>query len=194
MIDEEFGEKLDRFTLDQVRRKANQLVGRAGFTYQDKEDLEQELIARVLQSLRSFDPRRGHRNAFITTVVERYAKNILRNKQAAKRDYRRVSSINVMINIDGETPVELAHLITQRELDARRRRHPRSDLELAELALDVATAIESLPDDLRGLAERCLTRNVSQVAQDTGIPRTTLQRPVREIRQRFEKMDLKNYI
>ncbi len=194
MFHDDYQQKIDRFTRGIIRRKIKQLIGRAGFTRQDWEDLEQDMILRVLQSLRSFDPTQAHRNKFITAVVERYVANILRDKQARKRDHLRITSINVMINITEEGPTELAQTIGQRELDARRGRHPRSDEELAQLVRDMAESISKLPAELRVLAERLKTESVSDIARDMGIPRTTINEIVRRLRWRFGNGGLKNYL
>lgn len=194
MFSDDFNETIDRFTRGIVRRKVQQLIGRAGFTSQDREDLEQQLLARVLESLVSFEPKRAHRNRFITAVVERYVANVLRNKRAAKRDYRRISSLNVTIETGGETAVELAQLIDQQQLDPRHGRHPRSAGELVELVLDVAEVLDDLPHDLRDLAERLKSQTVSQIARETCVPRTTLYESVRRLRRRFERAGLKEYL
>ena len=183
-----------RFEFGVVRRKVRQIIGRAGFQRQDAEWLEQELILRILQSLPAYDPARGHRNPFLTTVVERYVATILRDKQAAKRDCRRISSLNAMIDVPGEGPVELAETIGQRELDAQRGRCARSDEDLAQFVCDIADVVATLPDPLRDLAERLKTQTVSEAARDSGIPRTTLHSRIRSIRQRFEQAALKDYL
>ena len=41
----------DRFIRGIIKRKVGQLIGRAGFTQQDRESLEQDLLARVLEPL-----------------------------------------------------------------------------------------------------------------------------------------------
>ncbi|MGE0769299.1 MAG: sigma-70 family RNA polymerase sigma factor [Hyphomicrobiaceae bacterium] len=194
MFSDDFHEKFDRFTLGIIRRKVKQLITRAGFTPQDREDLEQELFARVLQSLPSFDPGQAHRNKFITAVVERYVANILRDKRAGKRDHRRICSLNITIDVAGEGPIELAETISRRELDARLGGHPRSDEELAQLACDIAEVMGTLPDELRDLAERLRTESVSEIARATGVPRTTLNESVRRLRRRFERAGLKDYL
>jgi hypothetical protein len=70
----------DRFIRGRIKRKVGQLMGRAGFTLQDRESLEHDLLTRVLDSLSKFDPEVGHRNKFVTAVVERHVATILRNK------------------------------------------------------------------------------------------------------------------
>ncbi len=194
MFDDNLNQKIDRFTRGIVRRKVSQIIGRVGFTNQDRSDLEHELILRVLQSLPSFDPGQAHRNVFTTTVVERFVANILRDKQASKRDHRRISSLNVMINITNEGPTELAQTIGQRELDARRNVRPRSDEDLSQLARDLADIIATLPADLRDLAERLKSQTVSEIARDKGVPRTTVNHWVHRLRQRFEQARLRDYL
>lgn len=194
MFSDDFHEKFDRFTLGIIRRKVKQLITRAGFTPQDREDLEQELLARVLQSLPSFDPSRAHRNRFITAVLERFAANILRDKLAGKRDYRRICSLNVTINVADEGPIELAEAISQRELGARLGRRQRSGQELVELALDIADVMSVLPAELQRLAERLKEESVSEIARTMGVPRTTTNESVRRLRRRFERAGLKDYL
>lgn len=184
----------DRFIRGIIRRKVNQLTSRAGFTRQDRDDLEQDLFVRVLQSLPKFDPDQAHLNKFITTVVERYVANILRNKRAEKRDHRRISSLNVMIEITEEGPTELAQTIGDRELDARIGRQRRTEEELAQLALDLADMIATLPESWRTLLELRKTRTMQQAADEMGVPRTTLNDWMRRIRQRFENSGLQDYL
>jgi RNA polymerase sigma-70 factor, ECF subfamily len=174
MIYDDFNEKINRFAHGIIRRKIKQLIGRAGFTKEDRKDLEQELILRLLKSLSSFNPDQAHRNVFTTTVIERYVANILRDKQAEKRDHRRIGSLNVPIDMGDDDVGELADLISQIEYDARRGRQPRSDEDLAQLVQDMAEVLAHLPDDLRELAERLKTQKVAEIARENGIPRTTL--------------------
>jgi hypothetical protein len=110
----------DRFIRGIIKRKVGQLIGREGFTQQDRESLEQDLLARVLDSLSKFDPEVGHRNKFVTAVVERYVANILRDKTADKRDHCRIRSLNVRINVGEEGPTELSELIGEAALSRRR--------------------------------------------------------------------------
>jgi RNA polymerase sigma-70 factor, ECF subfamily len=194
MIYDESNEKINRFARGIIRRKIKQIIGRAGFTKQDREDLEQELILRLLQRWPSFNPNVAHRNVFTTTVIERFVATILRDKQAEKRDHRRVSSLNVTVNIGEDETAELGDTISQRELDTQRGRAPRSDEELSQLRQDLAELMAKLPEKLKALAERLKTETVSEIARDMGVARTTVDAWVRKLRQRFEHTGLKDYI
>jgi RNA polymerase sigma-70 factor, ECF subfamily len=191
---EEFNQKLDRFTHGIVRRKVKQLIGRAGFTQQDREDLEQELLLRVLQSLPSFDPKQAHRNKFVTAVVERHVATILRNKRAEKRNDQLVASINVTVEVEGMGAVELAQTVSEDELAARLGRKRRSAEDLANLALDIATVIAAMPKEWQELAERRKTQSMQEISDALGIPRTTLNETMQLITARFKRAGLREYL
>lgn len=194
MAKADFNPSDDRFTCGIIRRKVKQLIGRAGFTRQDREDLEHELFVRVLQSLPKFDPDKAHRNKFVTTVVERHVANILRNKRADKRDHRRIGSLNVTIEVAEDGPTELADTVGGRELDARLGRYRRSEEELSQLAMDLADLIAGLPENWRTLLELRKTQTMQQVADEMGVPRTTLNDWMRRIRIQCEDTSLRDYL
>lgn len=177
-----------------VRRKVAELIGQAGFTHQDFESLEQELITRVLQRLPLFDPAKGHRNQFVKTVVERHSLSILRDRRTGKRDHRRIGSLNVEVEVGDEGRAELADLISDRELDSRLGRNRRSDQELASLANDMATLIARLPADWQRLLELRRTHSMDQISVLMKVPRTTLNGWMGRIRERCEQHNLRNYL
>ncbi|HIK93833.1 MAG TPA: sigma-70 family RNA polymerase sigma factor [Planctomycetes bacterium] len=186
--------RLGRFEFGIVKRKVRQIVGRAGYTRQDKEDLEQELLTRLLQGLKSFDPDVAHRKSFVTAIVERAVATILRDAEAQKRDHRRISSLQRLVDLTDEGPTELAETIGDREYNGRRCRDPRSDEDLSQLVTDLAEVIDSMPGELRDLAERMKTQSISAIAREIGVPRTTLNDAVRRLRQRFEQTGLRDYL
>lgn len=184
----------DAFVSRLIRRKSRQLVGRAGFTPSDRPDIEQELARKLLAQTALFDAQQGHWYVFVTTVVERHAASILRNKRAEKRDHRRETSLNTVVDRDDHGPVLLGDLIGQREYDARRGRFTRDEGEQTELAFDLANVLATLPADVRDLAERLMHASASEIARETDVPRTTLQRRMERIRRAFEDAGLRNYL
>ena len=194
MAKAKFNPSDDPFTRGIIRRKVKQLIGRAGFTSSDREDIEQELWLKLIKHLPAFDPKKGTRQAFVVTVVERYAANIFRNKRAEKRDHRRACSLNVTIEFTRDGPTELAQTISDRELDARLGRDRRSDEERADLAMDLDNVIATLPEDWQTLLELRKTQTISEVAREMGVPRTTLNGRILRIRQRFEDAGLREYL
>lgn len=160
--------ELDRFAWGIIRRKACQMVGRAGLTRDDHDDLVQELAFRLWKSSLRFDPAQAHWKSFVTAVVERNVTKILRDRVAAKRD------AGPREPLDPETgPVEES-----------------ADLARTELALDVAAVLAGVPTDLRDLADRLMTQSLSEAARALGVPRSSLQRRVGRLRRCFEDAGL----
>lgn len=184
----------DRFVRGIIRRKVRQLIGLAGFTHQDRDDLEQELYVRLLQAMRRFDPERAHRNAFVTAVIERFVANVLRNKRAQKRNDQGRVSLNVFIEVAGEGQTELAQTIGDRELDARLGRERRSEDSLRDLMLDMAAVIATLPRQWQTLLELRKKHSMTEAAEQMGVPRTTLNEWMRRIRRRFEDAGMEHYL
>jgi RNA polymerase sigma factor (sigma-70 family) len=183
------GEKsttISDFARSRISRVARRMIGHAGIKYEDREDLEQEFVADLLQRLSHFDPKRGNQEAFETTLIKRRAASILRHRRAAKRDYRRLVSLDPL---DKEGSAFVAQ-----ECGARRGACSRSDQETVELACDVAELLMSLPRPRRDLAERLMYQSVSEIARDMGKPRTTLYTDLGRLRRRFEKAGLKAYL
>ncbi len=53
---------IDPYAIRLIKYKARTLVGKAGFTASDREDLEQELILDLLHRLPRYDRNRAQRN------------------------------------------------------------------------------------------------------------------------------------
>lgn len=187
-------EDFDRFTWGIVKKKALQMVGRPGIRHQDRQDIEQHLLLRLVERAAAFDPDRGHSNVFVTTVVERTAASLVRDQGAEKRDPRRVCSLNATIGNDDGQPTELADTVSQWGHDARHEQRSRSDQEQAELVNDVYEAIASLPPKLRELAEQLQTMTVADIARETGMARSTINDRISQLRRRFEDAGLRDYL
>lgn len=177
-----------------IRRKARQLVGTAGFNDSDEEELAQELRLKLLERLPKFDPSQAHLFVFIVTVVERAAASLVKHARAEKRDRRRATSLNTPLSRGTRDEHELGDSVSQSELDARRRSWPRTDLEKVQLALDVEDVLRSLPGPLRELCHLLMWLTPTEIAAETGIPRTTVLHRMRRIRQRFEDVGLRDYL
>jgi RNA polymerase sigma-70 factor (ECF subfamily) len=175
------------FTSRLIRRKARQLAAKENFSPSDRDDIAQDLWLHLLERLEKFDPEKGTIFAFIQTVVERKTVSILRRHTAAKRDICRCSSLNLSIRADDGTRMELASTIAENAPDPRLCQQTRHPQHRMEIAIDVESVVSQMPADLQELCERLKTHTLTEIAQETGIPRTTLYGRVRQIREFFEK-------
>ena len=186
---------IDKFAARLIRRKARELVRRAGYSSSDTEDIEQELTLVLLRRLGKFDPSVAHYNAFVTTVVERYAATILQHGSAEMRTHRRNGgSLNVTVTDDDGHTVELVATICSSQQSLRTGQHQLTHEEASDLMRDVADVLEQLPPQLRELCERLKHDSISDVARELGVSRKTLYRRLTRIRERFEKAGMRDYL
>src|SRR5262249_5185454 len=164
------------------------LMGRAGLTAQDRQDLEQELLLRLLRSIAQFDPAQSQFNAYAATVLKRHVAMILRERRAKKRGPKRVESVNSLSSTDDSRfePPEGSRPGAQAP--------PRSSEGRLDLALDLEALLPSLPPDLRDLTARLMAESKSYVARDLNMARTSLQHQVERLRRRFEAAGLRAYL
>jgi DNA-directed RNA polymerase specialized sigma24 family protein len=128
-------------------------------------------------------------------VVNRVLANLLRDRRAKKRDRRNTASLNTPIRTGDGSRVELAETVGDGAQDVRTGRQPPTAEEASDLALDVAEAQAALPDRLRAVAERLkVGASITRIAADLGVPRTTVQHWIKQIRRRFEQAGLDDYL
>jgi hypothetical protein len=82
--------------------RALEMIGKAGFSWCDVEDLEQDLFFRILYVQNKFDGRKGRWSTFCNRVLKNHSINMLAFRYAQCRDFRLVTS--------GDTPLrEFTH-------------------------------------------------------------------------------------
>lgn len=187
---------LDSYARNLIRIKARQLVGKAGFTADSIEDLEQEMTLDLLQRLPRFDSNKAAHTTFVARVIDRKISNLIRHRTAELRDFRRESgSLNDEVrNGSGETD-ERAQTLSRTDNHRDPGRHHRPQNEDAGLRLDFSVVLDRLPPDLRQLAELLTTCSISEAARKLGVPRSTLRdNDIARLRELFESEDLRGYL
>ena len=154
-----------------IAHTVRRLVGRAGYTAQDRRDLEQELHARLLPRLAQYKPGVASLATFLTLLIERGASDLLRSRRARKR-----RDDVVVPTQDPPDPTSVGH-------GANR-----------DLALDLAAFRDQLPPNLREAWDHLLGQSVSDAARDLGLPRSTLQRRMEQLRRHCERRGLDVYL
>lgn len=180
---EQYG--LTDYALKLVRHKARQIVGKAGYTETDVEDIQQDLTLDLLERLGKFDPAKAKYSTFVTRLVERKISKLLRARLAAMRDHRReVCSVNDEIDVGEDQPVQRVAAISQDDNDLRTGKYNRPAEERADLALDLRMVLDDLPVKLREVAQMLMSNSITEVARELGMPRSTFYdtrlKPLRE--------------
>lgn len=168
---------LDRLTMDLIRTKARRMARRSGLCDADRNDLEQDMMVKLLRVAAKYDPSRHTWPAFVTMVVHRLGLNFLRNLWERRRGAS--PSGDEGVPVESDEPLGGASDWSAQEW---------SDLEM-----DVQEAIESLPDDLKVIARELMRSTPTGAARKAGLPRTSFLRIVARIRRRFALRGLDAY-
>lgn len=157
----------DRFTRGIIRRKVRELIADSAFRKVDAEELEQRLWCLLLQSLRSFkESHPRHRNAFITTVVERSAALIRRGQRRYQRNFGAIQSLDSLQTTGHDGAEEVRFSV----VDPRARR----TFTQVDIGFDLHAILAELPDEMRDLAFRLQRQTLSEIARDLNLPLTTI--------------------
>ncbi len=155
-----------------IRIHAKKLIRRRAFSGAEQEDIEQELSLHVLQGMASFDAAKANRDTFISRVVAHRAANLLRDR------LRQLRNRFAQISLEDLSEEELA----------------REDESHEQLAADIATVQATLPPQLREMCELLKREGPSDVARRLGVPRSTLDQLIREVREYFAEAGLRDYL
>jgi len=178
-----------------IRHKAKQLVGTAGFTESDRDDLEQEMMIDVITRLPKYNASRGALKTFVACIIERKISKLIRYRTSGIRDFRRVAfSINAPIESgDGDT-FEQGDFVAEDIDEPTSSSNVHGDVEEMELAEATEQVVSELPANLRRLCDLLKTKTLADAAREMGIPRTTLQDRVSKLRGLFEDAGLRKFL
>lgn len=162
---------------EMIRRKARQLVGKAGITICDAEDIEQDLQVDLLERMPKYDSSKADLCRFVKKLIRNRISKLLRERLAKKRgNGHSIMSLNEMLGASEGNDVELSETISDpRDPDGR----------IAERQAIVSEVIEHLPPELRELCELLKTLSVSEAAAILKTDRANLYRRIRCLREIF---------
>lgn len=190
---------IDPFAVRLIKKRARQLVGKAGFGPSDVPDLEQELAIDLLARLPKFQEGRAAREAFIAVAIKHRMSTLIESQLAEKRDYRRISfSLDQKEKgKDGKERDGYERFEHEKTLnpDNGCRRVPRNPDQTAKiaLALDLDSILQKLSPELRELCDLLSELNVAEAARAAGLSRDTLYRRIKTLREAFESEGLREY-
>ncbi len=186
---------VDPYAIRLIKYKARMLVGKAGFTASDREDLEQELILDLLHRLPRYDRNRARRSTFIARVVEHKIANLIKAQKAGIRDYRRCRcSLNDRFEDEDGRSIERIDTLDQEHSGTHTGTQSGPSDELRCLAIDMGYVLETLPPELRDLCQRLAKETVTEISCSTGLPRGTIYESIKRLRKIFRDAGLKDYL
>ena len=185
----------DNFVRSVIHRQVGKLIAKSDFSQQDRNDLVQEVYVRATKSLRLYDPAVGHLYPYVCTVVQRHLANVVRDRSVAKRsNVGRVSLSKTVRGEDG-TQVEMSQTLHAEDQDRRLGRSRRlGEEELNDLRMDIATFISKLPEKFQEILRLRQTHSITEISHDLGIPRSTLNDWMSQIRKLCEEAGFEKYL
>lgn len=190
---------LDEYAVKLIKRKARQLAGRVGFVQSDRQDLEQEMALDLLLRLPRYDPDLAKRETFITRLIDHKIATLVEAQKAGVRDFRkRAGSLDERPPGDDGERVDEPPLLRGKDYVRRAVAEARREEEQRDLRADFKKVLSGLPAggrvDLRFLCERLQSASISEIARETGVPRSTLYEAVQKLRDLFERAGLGVYL
>lgn len=180
----DFSAELSRgFAASHIRGQAKALARQLGTPLADVEDLRQELLMQLIESLPAFDPRQGCFNAFVKLVVHRDAVHLKRKLLSEKRQREDECSLSTLVADADSGSQPLGNAIGQPEQDARtgnRSRQWDADLDQAH---DLDAAIASMSSELRYVATLLKEESAADIARRMRCSRTTIYTLIGKIRK-----------
>jgi RNA polymerase sigma-70 factor (ECF subfamily) len=187
---------LDGYAKEIIRYKARLLIGKYGFTRDDFEDLQQDMILDLLGRLAHYDPDKATLKTFVACIVERKISTIIRHQTSQKRHFRRLAgSLDDPVSEEERCDTELGDTISQDDFDRQAGLRDGPQEERRDMEMEVRRAIADLPEDLRQVADLLQSLSVSQTAQELGVHRSTVYvKGITRLRKLFEDRGLKEFL
>ena len=173
-----------------IHLKASQLVKHRAVRAADREDLRQELWLHLLKRLPTHSESKGSLFAFITTVIERRVRSILRYHNSRLPGCG--DSLDEPIGrSDGELVDRYATLGSEPP------HSPRAETReqyLTDLRFDLEQIIAKLPPDQQDVCRGLMTESLSAISRNKRVARGTLFGRVLKIREAFEEAGIHDYL
>lgn len=169
-----------------IHNKARQLIGKAGFTWADLDDIEQELALDLLVRLKNYDPNKSKLSTFMTRIVEHRMTSLIQERFSKCRDWRACQE-----SLDEPISEESGDLTPRIEALPDSRSKTKDALAFE---IDLNAALENLPADLRRLWDQMLNTKICHIARQTGTPRTTIYYQRNLLRERLRKAGIGNLL
>ena len=128
-------------------------------------------------------------------MVQSHLANVVRDRSVVKRTTAGRVSLSKSVRSDDGGQVEMSQTLHHQDQDRRLGRERRlGEEELNDLRMDLATFISKLPEKYQDILRRRQNQSITEISRDLGIPRTTLNDWMLQIRKLFEEAGFDRYL
>lgn len=171
-----------------IRVKAKQLSRKPGFSSSDEPDLAQELSLHLLHQMVHYDPARASVNTFLSRVANTWAAGVLRDRRRLKRGGgRQIQALDQAFKPASEEEAPLTELLDHGALKRHVGQAGSCEQAAAELAMDIAAVIASLPPELKDLWHRLKHGTETSVARELNTSRRWVREGKERLRDAFRR-------
>ncbi len=180
--------------MKQIDYHIKSTIDHYGFTSSDYDDLKQELLIHIFNNLQHYKDEKAQRYTFISRICRNRLNTIIEMNNAQKRDYTKtVSGDKIIKSRDGNSKKRLMERLNEDKVESSQRHKLFGYWKDSYRQIDISTAISELSMSDQLLCKMLTEKNKSDVAEQLGIPRTTLDYRIKVLRKKFPK-SLKKYI
>lgn len=184
---------ISKYARKMIPAKATELIGHYGFTPNDRENIESDLITAVLEAAPAWDPSKGKRSTYDNRVINREIASIIRYRKRECRDYRRTgASLDERIAHEDGLPLTRGEMLAD-GADCRSASGT-SAADLIDLSADVRAALERLDPELQPICRLLVTHTKAAIARELNVSKPTVLKRCRAIRDHFSKFGLEEYL
>ncbi len=147
---------------------------------------------RLHQGMPGHDPALGERLQFAKMLLKRHRVTLIRARYAEKRQ---ASAVSLQQPIDGDGEIRLDATVSGDRRLAELGQVRRTEVDLADLHLDMRTVNDKLSPSDQKLAARLMeSMSTAEAARQASVARTTLSDQVRALRNPFEQASMKEFL
>jgi len=183
------GEILTDYAKSVIAVKAIQLCRRVDFRSVDRCDLEQELWLSVCQKAHLYQADKASFDTFVDRVVNATVARMLRDRKRKKR-LGHLRSRSLEERNQSTESATLADGVSMQDVSRWTGVVVPDASAEAELDEAVASALEAMPAELRGLARQLMTQSAISITRENVMTRHALRVAIREIRAYLEAAGL----
>ena len=181
---------VDAYAIAFARIKAKGMIRTGLFSPDDRADIEQELVMDYLTHEHKFAPKKSDKEQYIRMVMQYRSLQMIRAMDTDKRKTNiRELSLDTKTSDDGLTLADL--IMDTGELWNDTTMESFADISIQELDKEKIRA--SLPQDLRKLFDLLSEHKISEIATLLDMPRTTVNRKVKRIREHILRGRFSDY-
>lgn len=171
-----------------IKHKSYNLIGTAGFTKSDRDDIESELAWHLRESLPKHNPERSKLMTFVNMVLNSKIASMIESRKSWYFDFRaHAFSLNEEFTDSVGLIYGPGDSIDEDEYLAQIGKQSISKLAEVDLKSEIASIVNGLPADLKDFCEQIIEfGSIPAVSKYTGIPRGTLYDRVKNLKRAFK--------